>query len=308
MKKDMVMGNLIRQMRMEQGMTQEVLAEDICTASYLSRVENGSQIPSRRIYQLLMERLGESGSFYDHEQEEREVMILCCRLLQQLQLWQVEHVDEQLWRLRMMETAEEPQVRQFYRMASVIWHYMSRAITKEQYLDRCADILAETVSAEDLLARSEEDIRDLSKVEIWILNNLAIGYMWRREYKESLLLLYRLYHHLLSEKEMMWWGSRTKAVLCNNMAVCLLEIQKPKKAIEYCRKGLQHLSCEGGILLVLHILRVQMEAERMLADMEGYRSTRLLLVHLWKKMADGRGTCLEVENELWDRRELFVIF
>ena len=59
--KEQSMGRILRRIRIEQGMTQEALVEGICTAGYLSRVENGSQIPSRQIYQLLMERLGESG-------------------------------------------------------------------------------------------------------------------------------------------------------------------------------------------------------------------------------------------------------
>ena len=57
--KEQSMGQMVRRIRVEQGMTQEVLADGICTTSYLSRVEHGSQIPSREIYQLLMERLGE---------------------------------------------------------------------------------------------------------------------------------------------------------------------------------------------------------------------------------------------------------
>ena len=70
--KEQSMGRILRRIRIEQGMTQEALVEGICTAGYLSRVENGSQIPSRQIYQFLMERLGESGYSYAYWQEEEE--------------------------------------------------------------------------------------------------------------------------------------------------------------------------------------------------------------------------------------------
>lgn len=79
--KEQSMGQMVRRIRVEQGMTQEVLADGICTTSYLSRVEHGSQIPSRQIYQSLMERLGESGYSYAFgriNRDENRHAVICC--------------------------------------------------------------------------------------------------------------------------------------------------------------------------------------------------------------------------------------
>lgn len=50
---------LIRQLRMEKGLTQEQLAEGICSAVTISRIENGMQQPSNRVLELLLDRLGD---------------------------------------------------------------------------------------------------------------------------------------------------------------------------------------------------------------------------------------------------------
>lgn len=50
---------LIRQLRLEKGLTQEQLAEGICSPVTISRIENGTQQPSNRVLELLLDRLGD---------------------------------------------------------------------------------------------------------------------------------------------------------------------------------------------------------------------------------------------------------
>ncbi|MCM1106360.1 MAG: helix-turn-helix domain-containing protein [Blautia sp.] len=51
-------GRLIAEMRGRRKLSQEALAEGICSASTLSKIENGGQMPSRRVYMALLQRLG----------------------------------------------------------------------------------------------------------------------------------------------------------------------------------------------------------------------------------------------------------
>ncbi|MCM3712348.1 helix-turn-helix domain-containing protein [Sporosarcina luteola] len=53
----MSVGHLVKIERQRQDMKQEVLAQGICSASYLSKIENGTAIPSDQILQLLFTRL-----------------------------------------------------------------------------------------------------------------------------------------------------------------------------------------------------------------------------------------------------------
>lgn len=51
-------GRLIAEARSRRGLSQEELSGGICAPSTLSKIENGMQMPSRRVYLALLERLG----------------------------------------------------------------------------------------------------------------------------------------------------------------------------------------------------------------------------------------------------------
>lgn len=53
------LSELIRQLRIEKGLTQEQLAEGICSPVTISRIENGTQMPSNKVLELLLDRLGD---------------------------------------------------------------------------------------------------------------------------------------------------------------------------------------------------------------------------------------------------------
>lgn len=51
-------GRLIAELRNRHGLTQEELAGGICSVSTVSKIENGAQMPRRKIYEALLQRLG----------------------------------------------------------------------------------------------------------------------------------------------------------------------------------------------------------------------------------------------------------
>lgn len=54
------MGEIIRSLRKRAHMTQEELAEGICSPISVSRIENGTQMPSGTVLEALLSRLGTS--------------------------------------------------------------------------------------------------------------------------------------------------------------------------------------------------------------------------------------------------------
>lgn len=56
--KEIFLGEIIRQRRLELGLTQEELCEGICEPMTISRFENGRQTPSRNRVKALLQRLG----------------------------------------------------------------------------------------------------------------------------------------------------------------------------------------------------------------------------------------------------------
>ncbi len=55
------LGSLVRRLRKEHGLTQEQLAEGICSPVSISRIESGRQRPSKALLDALMDRLGLDG-------------------------------------------------------------------------------------------------------------------------------------------------------------------------------------------------------------------------------------------------------
>ena len=52
------LGPIIRNRRTELGLSQEDLADGICSVPTLSRIENGERMPTKNHFEMLMQRLG----------------------------------------------------------------------------------------------------------------------------------------------------------------------------------------------------------------------------------------------------------
>jgi transcriptional regulator with XRE-family HTH domain len=68
-------GDVIRKTRLELKITQEQLAEGICSVSSLSKIENNSQVPTKINFDALMKRMGKSGELYYEFVSERDFEI-----------------------------------------------------------------------------------------------------------------------------------------------------------------------------------------------------------------------------------------
>ena len=52
------LGDTLRELRKQKRLSQEDLAEGICSTVSISRIENGNQIPSQPVLEALLEKLG----------------------------------------------------------------------------------------------------------------------------------------------------------------------------------------------------------------------------------------------------------
>ena len=96
--------DVIRDARIRNGMTQEALAFGICSVSTLSKIENGRRMPQVRVFEALMDRMGESSErclVYagEHELQKKKMqdqmtlaMLLKDRLLLETELEQYERL------------------------------------------------------------------------------------------------------------------------------------------------------------------------------------------------------------------------
>lgn len=69
------LGHIIKNRREELQLSQEELADGICSVSTLSRIENGERMPSKNHYEMLMQRLGYSALSLDYFTDKQDFII-----------------------------------------------------------------------------------------------------------------------------------------------------------------------------------------------------------------------------------------
>ena len=69
------LGPIIRNRRLELGLSQEDLADGICSVPTLSRIENGERMPTKNHFEMLMQRLGYSAMSLDFFTDRRDFQI-----------------------------------------------------------------------------------------------------------------------------------------------------------------------------------------------------------------------------------------
>lgn len=69
------LGPIIRNRRVELGLSQEDLADGICSVPTLSRIENGERMPTKNHFEMLMQRLGYSAMSLDYFTDKQDFLI-----------------------------------------------------------------------------------------------------------------------------------------------------------------------------------------------------------------------------------------
>lgn len=75
-----MLGQIIRQLREERSLTQAELAGDFTTASYISLIERGAAIPSKRILRGIAERLGKPAYFFEAMASDNSEAAIRCKI------------------------------------------------------------------------------------------------------------------------------------------------------------------------------------------------------------------------------------
>ena len=288
---EITFGEVIRSIRKAKGMTQEEVAEGICSASSLSKMENGSQVPSRQRFQKILERLGESGYSYAHffsnseaerEQYRREA-------LEALEGGRVERAEELLLRWKKTPEAEDVMERQFWELTELLWRRIYEKPGPE-YREKCMELFSLTRSAFCLQGKWRED--NFTRTETLLLNNAGLGFLWEKQYREAARVFLQLYsiNERTGRKRPDY--RKKKAVLCGNLAVCFGEMGKISDAARYYARGTCCVREQGGVVLYLQFLRIGMGlADRAGEDGEAFRERELIcriVTDLWGRAEAGQ--------------------
>lgn len=175
--------------REEQHISQEMLAYGICSVSNLSRIENGTQAPSRVTYEALMQRMGLSPEIYPSFLDDRE-----------LEAFRLKHAINQRFIAADYREAEI--------LCDKLFNMSGLERVHRQFVLYCRALLLREKggSPEEVLAAMKAvvglSVKDfepkkilrhvLTRDELSMLNNLAISFYYAGKPDEGIDMLYAL--------------------------------------------------------------------------------------------------------------------
>jgi len=182
-------GEIIRSNRINQKISQEELCSGICSASNLSRIENGEQIPTRITYEALMERLGQAPEIYPSFLDNRELEAF--RLRHQIsQSLHAEDFDEAEMLVNRLESLGKLE-----RVYEQLILHVRTLIMKNRGADSHDVLVAmKSVAALSIKEFSPDKILRyiLSKDDLVILKNLAASHYGAGEHDTAIEILYAI--------------------------------------------------------------------------------------------------------------------
>lgn len=197
-------GDMIYEARVARGYSQEELGYGLCSTSSLSRIENGSQVPSKKLFDALLQRLGISDSIYSAfiSKEEMELYRLIQELVWRLERLNFEGIDSLIEELEKRIGDKDELDKQYilFAKANVL---KRRGGEKEVVLSMLTEAIKMTMY--DYKENATLKNRLLTFNEITILNGIALEYYSMDKKEFSLRLLYDLKEyleqHVIDEEE-----------------------------------------------------------------------------------------------------------
>lgn len=234
-------GSIIRRRREELGLTQEELADGICSVPTLSRIENGERIPVKENLEILLQRIGYSDMFVDLWTDEQDFRLhqLKFQIRQAVILNQIKEAGELLSQYACLYDRKSAVSHQFYLLYANILRRESVPWGEQ----KCR--LEEALRLTCPKYQEQRFPRVLSYEEIILINNIAICHARMNERAYAIKLLYQLKEYydscVVSFEEML----RTKPMVLYNLSKYLGLERRYDECIAVCDAGISLAQSTG---------------------------------------------------------------
>ena len=250
------LGAIIRNRREELGLTQEDLADGICSVPTLSRIENGERIPTKNHLEMLLQRLGYSAMSLDYYTDNLQFRIseLKFKVRQSYvardYIAAKKYLDECIQAINSAHGTKNPSSpidTQFIALYDVLLN--KRSISLEQKLQAFETAIQLTCRKQF----SERVFYALSYEEILILNNIAICYADRGDLEQAIAILSSIKDHYMRNGVSQEESLRTQIMILYNLSKYLGQFGQYDECIEVCDYGIR-IAKESGRTSLLHKL------------------------------------------------------
>lgn len=231
------LGDIIRMTRKSLSMTQENLSDEICSVETLSRIENGSQNPSRETYELLMERMGRirDRAYSMLTVSDYKVLDKMKQLEELIILYDFKQAEAVLKELKKLLGKSVLDIQYITRAESII-NFRLNKINAEEYLDGVIKAIKLTIPKYGSISLSSWP---LSYSEANLLTNIANAYIESENYEKAAQVLEEalsaLKQSYMEEQHRIYF----QITMINNLSKLYGLFGKHENAIEYALEGIQ---------------------------------------------------------------------
>lgn len=240
-------GEVIKRERLAQGITQEALAENICSVSWLSKIESGMRTPTPQIFELLMSRLGKKASHYVMFKSDREMELgnLKQKINACYRTQKIMEGRELLKKFSELRDENNPVDLQFELLSQTLLY------EGEMSLEARHDMLIKALNV-TLSDFDEEQMMDylLASEEIVIINSLGGVYRQKKDYSLAIGLYKKLLMYLERPKFDIEEKKRIYTPVSYNIATLTGYIGDYQTSLYYADKGI-NFALEHNILRTL---------------------------------------------------------
>ncbi len=240
--KEFPIGEVIRQRRIELGLTQEELCEGIYEPPTMSRIETGRQTPSRTKLNVLLQRLGLPDDRYyallsDNETKIADLQkeIVSCNVLGKEKKG-LEMINE-------LEEIADPQdttIQQFILRSKVILGKLENGEIKPYSFEQKLEILFQAIHLTSPRFNIEKIDRGLYGLdEVKVINQIALTYSRNDEHKKAIDIYYQLLRYIKKHFQNILQSGGLLPLVCYNYARELDLVKRYEDALEIAQLGWQ---------------------------------------------------------------------
>ena len=297
-------GEVIKQRRIELGLTQEELCEGIYEPPTMSRIETGRQTPSRTKLNALLQRLGLPDDRYYALLSDRELKIadlqkeiVSCNVLSKQEKG-LEMIEE----LERIADPQDSTIQQFILRSKVILGKLEDGEIEPYSLEQRQEMLMQAIRLTSPKFNLEEIDRGLYSLdEVKIINQIALNFSRNGEHKKAIEIYNQLLRYIKKHFQNILQSGGLLPLVAYNYARQLLLVGRYEDALEIAQLGWQACVRYGQYSTLPEILEIIAESYYYLGEKEKSKEFYYQAYYISK----ATGNCRET-NDVKDNAKKYL--